>query len=124
MRVFRNKWFTRFADKNDLSDEALWKAIADAESGLIDADLGGGLIKQRIARKGEGKSGGFRAIVVFRAKSRAFFVYGFPKSARDNIDDDELAAFKALASEVLAYDDKELETAVEAGVWMEVKGNG
>ncbi len=123
MRVFRNKWFTRFAGKNDLSDEALWKAIADAESGLIDADLGGGLIKQRIARKGEGKSGGFRTIVVFRAESRAFFVYGFPKSARDNIDD-ELAAFRALASEVLACDDKDLETAVEAGVWMEVKGNG
>ncbi len=80
MRVFRNKWFTRFAGRNGLSDEMLRKAVADAESGLVGADLGGGVIKQRIARPGGGgKSGGFRSIILFRAGSRAFFVYGFPK---------------------------------------------
>lgn len=123
MRVFRNKWFTRFAGKNGLTDEMLRKAIADAESGLIDADLGGGVIKQRIARPGGGKSGGFRSIILFRAGSRAFFAYGFPKSARDNIDANELAGFRELAATMLAYDDKALDKAIEAGVLTEVTGN-
>lgn len=123
MRVFKNKWFTRFAGKNGLTDEMLCKAIADAESGLIDADLGGGVIKQRIARPGGGKSGGFRSIILFRAGSRAFCVYGFPKSARDNIDANELAGFRELAVTMLAYDDEALDKAIEAGILTEVTVN-
>ncbi len=69
------------------------EAVANVERGLIDADLGGGVVRQRIARAGAGKSGGFRTIILFRAETRAFFVYGFAKSGQDNIWDDELAAF-------------------------------
>ncbi len=123
MRVCKNKWFTRFAGKNRLTDKMLSKAVEDAANGLINADLGGGVIKQRIARPGGGKSGGFRAIILFRAGARAFFVYGFQKSAQDNIDANELAAFKELAASVLVYEEKSLEAAIKAGVWTEVNAN-
>jgi hypothetical protein len=123
MRVFKNKPFARFARKAGLADPALLKAITDAEQGLVDADLGGGVLKQRVAREGGGKSGGFRTIILFRSGERAFFVHGFAKSDRANIRDGELAAFKLLAATLLAYDDVALATAVAAGVLMEVKGD-
>jgi hypothetical protein len=82
----------------DIQNQSLCEAIRNADQGLVDADLGGGVIKQRIARSGGGKSGGFRTIILFRARSRAFFVHGFAKNDRDNIDDKELAAFKMLAA--------------------------
>lgn len=101
MRIFKNKSFARFARKAGVSDGMLRETIANAERGLIDADLGGGVIKQRIARPGAGKSGGFRTIILFRASTLAFFVHGFAKNERDNIRDDELAAFKMLAVDLL-----------------------
>jgi len=88
--------------------------------GLIAADLGGGVIKQRIARPGQGKSGGFRTLIVFRAGARAFFVHGFAKNAKDNIERDELTALKKLASELLAFDDKTIARAIESGTLVEV----
>jgi hypothetical protein len=81
MRIFKNKAFVRFARKSAISDAMLCQAIRDADRGLIGANLGGGVIKQRIARSGEGKSGGFRTLIVFRTRERAFFVHGFPKNA-------------------------------------------
>jgi hypothetical protein len=74
VRIFKNKPFARFARKARLADPALREAIANAAKGLIDADLGGGVVKQRIARAGGGKSGGFRTIILFRAGTRAFLV--------------------------------------------------
>jgi hypothetical protein len=120
MRVFKTKVFTRFARKAGLDDPALRESISTAESGLIDADLGGGVIKQRIARPGEGKSGGFRVIILFRTKDRAVFVHGFGKNERDNIGDDELAAFKELAALMLSYSDSEIAVAIENGALIEV----
>ena len=105
VRVFKNKAFRRFARKNGISDKASCEAIQDAERGLIAAGLGGGVIKQRIARPGQGKSGGFRTMILYKAGTRAFFVHGFAKNERDNIRNDELAALKKLASESLSYDD-------------------
>ena len=104
MRIFKNKAFLRFAKNAGIGDALLCKAIRDAERGLIAADLGAGVIKQRIARRGQGKSGGFRTLVVFRAGARAFFVHGFAKNEKDNIGKDELVALKKLATELLAYD--------------------
>ncbi len=123
MRVFKNKAFARFARKARITDATLCDAIADATRGLIDADLGGGVIKQRIARPGEGKSGGFRTIILFRIKERAFFVHGFAKNELDNIDDDELAAFKLLAVEMMTYDDTALDKAIANGTLTEVMCN-
>ena len=120
MRVFKTKVFSRFSRKAALDDSALCKAVADAERGLIDADLGGGVIKQRIARRGSGKSGGFRTVILYRRNTRAFFVYGFAKSDRANISEDELTALKELASEMLGYYDAEITKAIESGKLIEV----
>ena len=113
MRIFQNAWFRRFARKERLSDDVLRCVITQAEQGLIDADLGGGVIKQRIARQGEGKSGGYRTIIIFRRGERAFFMYGFSKSKRENIDDDELKAFRKAASYYLGLGEDEIEHLLE-----------
>jgi hypothetical protein len=120
VRVFKNRPFARFARKARITDAILCAAIADLSRGLIDADLGGSVVKQRIARQGRGKSGGFRTIILFRIGERAFFVYGFAKNEQDNIRDDELAAFKLLAAEMLSYDDEALARAIGNGTLTEV----
>ncbi len=124
VRIFKNKPFVRFARKAGLGDKELKRAIDDAERGLVDADLGGGVFKQRIARPGGGKSGGFRTIILLRAGERAFFVHGFAKSDQANIRDDELAAFKLLAAELLAYSDSAIVAALANGTLMEVTDDG
>ena len=123
MWIFKNKPFARFARKSCIADAALREAIDRASRGLVDADLGGGVLKQRIARAGAGKSGGFRTIILFRAGERAFFVHGFAKNEQDNIRDDELAAFKMLAAEMLAYDELSIAKAIANGTLTEVKGD-
>ena len=120
MRIFRNNPFTRFAKKAALDDAALSRAVDDAERGLIDARLGGGVIKQRVARRGEGKSGGFRTIILYKVHALAFFVHGFAKKDQDNIERRELTAFKLLASQMLAYDDDQIARAVASGTLIEV----
>jgi hypothetical protein len=97
MKVFKTRWFARFARNEGIADKSLREAIERAGRGLIDADLGGGLIKQRVARRGQGRSGGYRVIVGYRIRSRAVFVYGFAKSARENLEPDELISFRRLA---------------------------
>ena len=121
MRIFKTKAFTRFAEKAGIPVAALCRAVTDAERGLVAADLGGEVIKQRIARPGQGKSGGFRTLIVFRAGTRAIFVHGFAKNEKDNIEKDELVALKKLAAELLDYDDKTLARVVASGVLLEVK---
>jgi len=98
VRIFKNKTFARFAKKAGIEDKSLCQAVKEARQGLVDADLGGGVIKQRVARQGGGKSGGFRTLILFRIGSRAFFVHGFAKSEQANIDDDELQALRKLAA--------------------------
>ncbi len=124
MRVFKTKPFARFASREGITDEELCEAVHQAERGLIDADLGGGVIKQRLAREGQGKSGGFRTILLFRRGVKAFFVYGFAKSDRDNIRRDELKAFRKLAGEMLTLDDKALAAAMRNGTIMEIECHG
>ena len=124
MRVFKSKPFARFASREGITDKELCEAVYQAERGLIDADLGGGVIKQRSAREGQGKSAGFRSILLFRRGSKAFFVYGFAKSDRDNIRRDELKAFRKLAGEMLALDDKALAAAMRNGTIMEIECHG
>ena len=103
MRVFKDAWFYRLARREKIGDSVLKDAVARAEKGIIDAELGGGVIKQRIARPGEGKSGGYRSVILFRKGELAFFVYGFAKSGRDNIEPDEVDGFKKLAK---GYEDE------------------
>lgn len=124
MRVFKNAWFERFARKQGIVDQALLEAIERAERGLIDADLGGGVIKQRVARPGRGKSGGFRTIILYRTTERAFFAYGFAKSDRENIGDDEEAEFKKAAVHVLGLSEEHLAELILKGQFSEVYDHG
>jgi len=120
LRIFKTKWFGRFAHKQDIDDGSLRRAIEQAERGKVDADLGGGVVKQRISRHNEGKSGGYRSIICYRRGERAIFVYGFAKNARENIDADETRAFKALAKQLLNYDAAAIEAAIKGGALQEV----
>lgn len=110
LRIFKDAWFCRFARREKIRDAALKDAIARAEKGIIDADLGGGVIKQRIARPGQGKSGGYRSVILFRKGELAFFVYGFAKSDRENIAPDEVDGFRKLAKGYLALSEKQIAT--------------
>ena len=121
MRIFKTRGFARFAKSEDITDAQLAAAIAAAERGLIDADLGGGVIKLRIARPGKGKSGGFRRLIAYRAKTRAVFLYGFAKSGRANIEPDELVTLKLAAADVLASTEKVITTMVEERKLLEVE---
>ena len=120
-RVFKTRWFERFARKEKIPDAILVDAVARAEKGQVDADLGGGVIKQRIARLGRGKSGGYRTIIFFRRGERAVFAYGFAKSDRANIDDDEEKQFKEAARHVLQLTEKQIEALVKNGDFVEAR---
>jgi hypothetical protein len=121
MIIFKNAWFSRFARKEKISSRALLQAVAQVKRGAVDADLGGGVIKQRIARPGQGKSAGYRSILLFRQNERCFFVYGYAKSSVANISVQEERAFKLMASHVLNLTDAQLSVLVANGDFEEVK---
>lgn len=102
----------------------LCEVVARAERGLIDADLGGGVIKQRVARQGQGRSDGHRNMIVYRSGDRAVFVFGFAKSDRVDLEPDELADLKAAAKLLLSYDVGELDKAVDNQELWEVMCDG
>lgn len=120
MRVFKNRGFAKFAKKNKIADDELCQAVSQLHRGLAHADLGGGVFKQRLARKGQGKSGGFRTIIVFQYGHHSFFVFGFAKNELANISPDDLFVFRKAAKELLNYGDHEIEKAVEEGEFIEV----
>lgn len=120
MRLFKLKAFARFQRREGIADTALSKAIGGVEKGIIDADLGGGLIKQRVARPGQGKRGGFRTIIAYRRGNRAIFLFGFAKSERENLNHDELAQWQRIGRAYLGLDDEGLEAAIAADELMEV----
>lgn len=124
MKVFKNAWFGRFARKEKITAGALWDAVQRAENGQIDANLGGGVIKQRIARSGEGKSKGYRSVILFRKAETACFVYAFAKSDLGNIREDEEEQFKKMAKYVLALTDEQLNQLIANGQFEEVIKNG
>jgi hypothetical protein len=103
-----------------IADSALREAIERADRGLIDANLGGGLIKQRVARLGQGRSGGYRTLIAFRSKERSFFMYGFAKNERDNVSDQELAILRATAAVLMALDGDGIDAALKAKELQEV----
>ena len=120
MRIFKTKWFIRFARKENLSDASLREAVNRAELGLIDAELGGGLIKQRVARSGEGRSGGYRTIVAYRTAEMAFFIYGFAKNELDNIGASDLLVLRKAARNYLQGNETELRVLMQDGELQEI----
>ena len=115
MRIFKNKWFTKFAKDEKINDTKLCETVHEAEKGLIDAYYGGGVIKQRVAQPSEGKSGGYRVIILYRQEDKAFFVYGFAKNERDNISSVEVREFKAYAKELFLLSDDSLNKLIKTG---------
>jgi hypothetical protein len=111
-RIYKNRWFAKYASREGISDAALISAVNQANSGLIDADLGAGLIKQRVARDGGGKSGGYRTLVFFRREEMAVFAFGFAKSSKANLNEVELRAYKMAAKIVLALTQAQVDTEV------------
>lgn len=122
--VYKTKEFSKFARKAALGSEALLEAAKAVASGHPDADLGGGVFKQRIAREGGGKSGGFRTIILFKAGGHSFFVHGFAKNEKANVTPRELKALKMLAAVFLGLDAEALEKASAASEIAEVRNDG
>ena len=120
MRVFKNTWFARFARKEGISDEELRDIVDQLEAGQVDADLGGGVYKVRLSRSGEGKAGGYRVIVFFRSEERTFFVYGFAKSDRGNINEGDLRVFKKRAKEFFSLTDEQIRDWLKNRIFIEV----
>ena len=120
MRIYKTKSFVRFARRERIADAALCEAVQRAARGLIDADLGGGVIKQRVARPGQGRSGGFRVLIAYRRDVRSVFLYGFAKSERDNVDDDELETVRDIAKGWLAASTDQIAKALADGLINEV----
>lgn len=121
MRIFKTKWFTRFAIKEDIDDAKLVETVQNIESGLIDADYGGGLIKQRIARGGGGKSGGYRSVVAFKSENRTVFMFAFSKSNQENLTIVEKREYKKAAALYLGMTGEQIQKAVDSGVLSEVE---
>ena len=110
--MFKVPAFQRFQRKEGMSDKTLCKAVRDAESGLIDADLGHGLIKQRVARPGQGKRGSYRTVIAYRSRGRAVFLFGFAKSDKADLAADELATLAKIGAHWLKAHETEIERAL------------
>ncbi|MBE8990383.1 type II toxin-antitoxin system RelE/ParE family toxin [Nostoc sp. LEGE 12450] len=120
MKIYKNRTFDRWARKEGLNNLSLCNAVNEMAAGLYDADLGGGLFKKRIAKPGKGKSGGFRTLIATNNEDRWFFIFGFSKNERSNIDKDEEEALKMLSKQLLAYTHDELEQAKNSNALIEV----
>ncbi len=123
MQIYKTKWLARFARQERISDQSLREAIERAARGLVDADLGGGLIKQRIARAGQGRSGGYRMIVAFRVEHRAICLYAFAKNEQENIDEKELLTLRNIGLRWLAAEESTIQRAIAENILQEIKSD-
>jgi hypothetical protein len=123
VRIFKNTWFTRFARKEGITDDELSDIVNQLEAGRWDADLGGGVYKQRMARPGGGKSGAYRLILFFRSEYRTFFIGGFAKSNMVNISRKAIVEAKKQAKTLFAMTEEQIKAALEAGVFKEIEEN-
>lgn len=119
-RVFKTRHFGRWMRKTELTDAALCQAVAEMEQGLIDADLGGGVVKKRVGLAGRGKRGGARTLIATNKNDRWFFVFGFEKNEMANISTDELEALKDVAQQLLCRTTPQLDEAVRDGALQEI----
>jgi hypothetical protein len=105
LRIFKFKNFEKWAKKEDISNEMLIRAVKEIKAGLIDADLGGGLYKKRLARQGQGKRGGYRALLALQRDEKIFFLYGFAKNKQESINFSEQDDFLVLSKYLLSLTD-------------------
>ena len=112
-RVFKTRHFSRWMRKTELTDQVLCAAVVEMTQGLVDADLGGGVVKKRVGLAGRGKRSGARMLIATNRRSRWFFIFGFEKNDRASIADDELDALQDIATQLLARTSLQLDKAVE-----------
>lgn len=120
MRIFKTRMFSKWSKKNRISDSDIVRAVKEIEKGLFDADLGQKIIKKRIARRGAGKSGGYRTILAYVSGKKAFFLYAFSKKEKDNINEKEKEALSILGKSLLAMNDLEIEKRLKNGSLVEI----
>lgn len=120
LRIFKTKSFLRFANKEGISDHSLCNVVKELENGCIDANLGNGLYKQRLARPNQGKSSGYRCIIIYQHNDCAYFMYGFPKSEKENLSPDELKAYKKAAGIFLNFSQDQIEKMLSDKVLIEI----
>lgn len=119
MRKFKTKWFAKWAKKSKIEDIALNSAISDHFDGKSTNSLGGGLHKVRVARDGQGKSGGYRTLLAYENEGHLFFIYAFAKNEKDNISKLELETYKRIGQALLSLDEKQLNTAIKESIIFE-----
>jgi hypothetical protein len=119
-RVLKTKFFSRWAKRSGLSDTALVTAVQEIAHGLIDGDLGGGVLKKRVGVEGRGKSGGARVVLATNRGDRWFFMFGFLKNQRANISPRELEALRELASDLLDLNERQIDGQINCGALEEV----
>jgi hypothetical protein len=117
---FLTKEFARLARRSRLADDQLREAVNRAEAGTLDADLGGGLVKQRVAQPGKGRSGGFRTVIAYRRGKRAIFLHLFAKARQANLGPAELETYQNLAKAYDRLSDDDLDTLVATRGWRKV----
>ena len=120
MRIFKTRVLAKFTQQNRIADSSLVAAVDRARRGLVDADLGGHIIKQRVARPGQGKRGGFRLLIGF-GPYRSVFLFGFAKNERENIEDAELKTLREIAATFLKAGDEVIAGALKDGTLIEVQ---
>lgn len=124
MRVYKTKYFHKWAKKAGSTDKQLAEAVEEIEGGLVDADLGGNVLKKRVATSSKGKKGGYRTLLAFKTTSRSVFLYGFEKNVRANISKQELSALKELAKLYLKMPELDINKALKTGQLKEIKYYG
>jgi len=120
LQVYLTKWMARFVRREGIRLARLREAVTRAEQGLLDADLGGGLVKQRVARAGKGRSGGYRTIIAYRHGDRAIFVFGFAKSERENLGPDELQSAREIGAIWLSANARRIARGIREGELEEI----
>jgi hypothetical protein len=120
VRIFKNAWFDRFARKAGINEDTLKAVAGELEKGNWDASYGGDVYKKRVARPGEGKRGGYRAIIIFRSGKTTYYIYGFPKSAKDDITEKEEQYYKKRAYDILSLTDAQIRARLEEGSLIEI----
>ena len=119
-KILKRQKFNQWARKERLSDLVLNKAIQEIMEGLIDADLGQGIVKKRVALPGRGKRKGSRTLIATNWQDRWIFLYGFSKNERENVTAEELEGWQALALDYLKLSNKQLDLLVHKGELLEV----
>lgn len=119
-RVFKTRYFSRWMRKTGLTEQALCEAVSEMTRGLIDAELGGCVVKKRVALSGRGKRGSTRTLVATNKGDRWFFLFGFEKNERANISSKELEALQILAADLLKLTSQQLDAHVENAFLYEI----